>query len=116
MVDLSDYLLKLLTRHYNREKTTINFTKDWFVFGGLKYLPNTTIARYLNLYIEKSGVKKITLHGLRHSHVSLLIYLGCDFKDVAERIGDTIEMVQNTYYHMFPDEKSKAVNLLNNIK
>ena len=57
----------------------------------------------------------ITIHGFRHSHASLLINLGLDFKEVAERLGDTVEMVQNTYYHMFPEKKSNTVNALNKL-
>lgn len=45
----------------------------------------------------------------------LLIHLGLDFEDVAERLGDTIEMVQFTYYHMFPEKKSNTVNALNKL-
>ncbi len=115
-IDLPNNLLNILKEHYNSEKATIDFNENWFIFGGMKYLPSTTISRHLNFYIKKANVKKITLHGFRHSHVSLLVYLGCDFRDVAERLGDTIEMVQNTYYHMFPEEKSKTVKLLNTLK
>lgn len=41
--------------------------------------------------------------------------LGLEFEDVAERLGDTIEMVQSTYYHMFPEKKSNTVNALNKL-
>ena len=46
----------------------------------------------------------------------MLIYLGCDIKDVAERIGDTIQMVESTYYHMFPTKKKKTLDKLNSLK
>ena len=114
-VYLPDKLLNELKTHYNNEKKIYRFNKNMFIFGNVKYISVTTITRHLNKYIELSSSKKITLHGFRHSHVSLLIYLGCNFRDVAERVGDTIEMVQNTYYHMFPEEKNKAVELLNSL-
>lgn len=41
------------------------------------------------------------------NNASLLIPLGLEFEDVAERLGDTIEMVQSTYYHMFPEKKEQ---------
>ena len=86
-----------------------------FIFGNIKYLTQTTLITHLNKYIEIANIKKITIHGFRHSHASLLIHLGLDFKDVAERLGDTIEMVQSTYYHMFPEKKSNTVNALNKL-
>ena len=63
-----------------------------------------------------AGVKRITPHGFRHSHVSLLINLGCDSREVANRVGDTIQVIENTYYHMFPQKKNHTVSVLNNIK
>lgn len=49
------------------------------------------------------------------NNASLLIPLGLEFEDVAERLGDTVEMVQSTYYHMFPEKKSNTVNALNKL-
>ena len=47
----------------------------------------------------------------------LLIHLGLDFEDVAERLGDTIEMVQSTYYHMFPKKRAtQSMLLINHMK
>lgn len=58
---------------------------------------------------------KISPHGFRHSHASLLFHLGCDSHDVANRLGDTVRVVENTYYHMFPSKKSNTVKVLNNL-
>lgn len=116
LVDIDESLLKILTDYKSEEKKVYNFNEKMFVFGNVKYIPPTTLRRYLNKYIKLANVKKITLHGFRHSHVSLLINLGCDSRDVAERIGDTIRIVEKTYYHMFPEKKKNTVNLLNNLK
>lgn len=116
LVDIDENLLKKLIDYKNEEKKIYNFNEKMFVFGNVKYIPPTTLRRYLNKYIKLANVKKITLHGFRHSHVSLLINLGCDSRDVAERIGDTIRIVEKTYYHMFPIKKKAAVLLLNNIE
>lgn len=114
-IDLDDNLIELLKEHYDNESKIYGFNKNMFVFGNIKYIPLTTFARKLDDYIKIADVKRITPHGFRHSHASLLIHLGLDFKDVAERLGDTIEMVQSTYYHMFPEKKSNTVNALNKL-
>ena len=125
IIDLDDNLIELLKKHYKEESKIYKFTKNMFIFGNMNHLSTTTLRRYLNKYLKLSGIKSkrinykegesiITIHGFRHSHASLLINLGLDFKDVAERLGDTVEMVQNTYYHMFPTRKSKTVNAINN--
>ena len=114
-IELDDNLLRRLKEHYDREKKIYGFNKNMFMFGNIKYVSPTTFKRYLYYYQQKAGVKKITPHGFRHSHASLLINLGLDFEDVAERLGDTVRMVQDTYYHMYPQKKSNTVKALNNL-
>lgn len=87
-----------------------------FVFGNIKCISPTTIRRKLDFYINKTNIKRITPHGFRHSHASLLIHLGLDSRDVAKRLGDTVQVIESTYYHMFPEKKSNAVNVLNKLK
>jgi len=116
VVDLDDSLAALLTDYKNMQKNIYNFNDEWFMSGNIRPTSCTSIARYLKKYIQISKVKHITLHGFRHSHVSLLIDLGCDVRDVAKRIGDTVEIVESTYYHMFPKKKAELVNKLNNFK
>lgn len=115
-IDIDDDLLNMLKEHYNNEKKIYNFNNEMFIFGNVRYIPATTFKRYLEKYINESQVKLITPHGFRHSHVSFLINIGCDSKDVAERIGDTVQMIEKTYYHMFPDKKSITVKAINNFK
>lgn len=113
-IDLDDGLVELMKKHYEYEKQLYNFSEDMFIFGNISYLPPTTLARNLDKYIKKAQVKRITPHGFRHSHVSLLIDLGADSRDVAERLGDTVRVIEETYCHMFPNKKSHTVNILNN--
>lgn len=118
-IDLDDNLIKLLKEHYRNESKLYNFNKKMFIFGNIKYLAPTTLARNLDKYIAitrkaNKNFKRITPHGFRHSHVSLLINLGSDSRDVAERIGDTVRLVEETYYHMFPNKKSRTINAINN--
>ena len=49
------------------------------------------------MFIWKIKAKHITIHGFRHSHISLLINIGCGFRDVANRFGDTVQMVEKNY-------------------
>lgn len=116
IIDIDDNLCERLLKHFENEKKIYKFDKKMFVFGNVNYVTPTTLRRKLKQYIEISKIKKITPHGFRHSHVSLLIDLGCDSRDVAERIGDTVQVVEKTYYHMFPKKKSITVNKLNKLK
>lgn len=57
----------------------------------------------------------IRIHDLRHSHVSLLINMGFTPHLIAERIGDTVQMVNNTYGHLYPNKHNEVAEKLNQI-
>ena len=116
VVNLDDDTNELLLKHYEEEQKIYNFSKEMFVFGNVKYIAPTTFRRKLNKYIDISKVKRITPHGFRHSHASLLIHLGCDSREVAKRLGDTVQVIESTYYHMFPEKEKHTITVLNNFK
>lgn len=62
-----------------------------------------------------AGVPIIRIHDLRHSHVSLLIDMGFSPHLIAERIGDTVQMVNNTYGHLYPARHQEVADRLNDI-
>ena len=114
LIDLDENLINLLKEHKKNEEKIYNFNEDMFVFGNVNHLAQTTLKRNLDKYIKIANVKHITVHGFRHSHISLLIYLGCDVRDVANRVGDTVQTIERTYIHMFPKKKAKTILALNN--
>ena len=62
-----------------------------------------------------SGLDTIRIHDLRHSHVSLLIEMGFSPHLIAERIGDTVQMVNNTYGHLYPTKHKEVADKLNEL-
>ena len=52
---------------------------------------------------KNTGVKKIRIHDIRHSHASLLINQGCNALMLADRLGhEKVSTALNTYSHLFP--------------
>ena len=95
-------------------------------FRNLVYKPNpddrifagvnkTSLNRILKKAAEKAGVKPITVHGLRHSHVSLLINMGFDAVSIGKRIGHKSVEITYRYAHMFPSTQKKLVECLENL-
>lgn len=80
-----------------------------FVFGGDRPLPETTIARKFNQWIQLAGVPRIRIHDLRHSFVSMCFSLGANITVIADLIGDTIEQVSRTYAHMYESDKMAII-------
>ena len=95
-------------------------------FRNLVYKPNhwdrifagvnkNSLNRILKSAAEKAGVKPITVHGLRHSHVSLLINMGFDAVSIGKRIGHKSVEITYRYAHMFPSTQKKLVECLENL-
>ncbi len=87
--------------------------KGNFYFGGEKPLAATTVTRVFEKYIQKAEVKRIRIHDLRHSFVSMLIHLGANFMVIADLISDTVEQVIKTYGHLYEEDK---LSILDKIK
>ena len=63
--------------------------------------------------IKESGVKRIRIHDLRHSHASLLVEMGFSPLEIANRLGhEKIETTLNTYSHLYPDKQEQLADRL----
>lgn len=63
--------------------------------------------------IKESGVKRIRVHDLRHSHASLLVELGFQPLAIAERLGhEKIETTLNTYSHLYSNKQAELADRL----
>lgn len=65
---------------------------------------------------EESGIERIRIHDLRHSHASLLIHLGFPILLVSERLGhEDVQTTLKTYGHLYPSVNSDAVTVLDKL-
>ena len=62
---------------------------------------------------KEAGIKRIRIHGLRHSHISLLIDMGFSAVAIADRVGHESEEITYTYAHMFPSKQTEMADKLN---
>ena len=60
-----------------------------------------------------AGVKRIRIHGLRHSHISLLINMGYTALAIAERVGHEAVDITYRYAHLFPTVQTDMAQNLN---
>ena len=61
---------------------------------------------------KESGVKRIRVHDLRHSHVSLLINMGFTALAIGKRVGHSAEKITYRYAHLFPSVQTEMVDRL----
>lgn len=61
---------------------------------------------------KASGVKRIRVHDLRHSHVSLFINMGFTALAIGNRVGHESEKITYRYAHLFPSVQDDMANAL----
>ena len=68
--------------------------------GGHVIIYNSTINGIIARHCDKAGINRITVHGLRHTHASLLIAKKVSIQAVAKRLGHANTITtQSTYIH-----------------
>ena len=71
------------------------------------------LHREMNRGAKEAGVKRIRIHDIRHSAVSLLIDMGFSATAIADRVGhESIDITYN-YAHLFPSKQTEMAEKLN---
>ena len=70
------------------------------------------LAHEMERGCKQAGVKRIRIHDLRHSHVSLLIEMGFSALAIAERLGHESTEVTMMYAHLFPNKQEEMAERL----
>lgn len=112
---MNDSMFDLLSEYYFKVKMQYEVTSHLFVIGSEKMISFSALDRKLSKYLKKSGVEKITLHGFRHSHATMLSRLTTDIKSISERLGhESIDVTINTYIHSNSSAQRQLASLLEN--
>ena len=87
---------------------------DWQVvmqFASKVY--NSTVNDILERYCKKLEIPVISVHGLRHTHASILLYAGVSVGSVARRLGHaSMTTTQKTYLHVIQELENQDVDLV----
>lgn len=62
---------------------------------------------------KEAGIKRIRIHDLRHSHISLLIDMGFTAVAIADRVGHESIDITYRYAHLFPSKQAEMATQLN---
>jgi len=127
------YVVETKTRASKRlvalDDTTICYLKEWQalqqknIYGAayvLSYngLPTNkhTVRHIIRRHAELAGVHPIRIHGLRHSHASLLISMGENPLIIKDRLGhEDIKTTLGTYGHLYPNMNREVATKLTHV-
>lgn len=80
--------------------------------GGQPVVHETTTDRFDRL-VTRAGVKRISFHGMRNTHATLLLLAGVNIKAVSVRLGhSSIQITLATYAHVLPEMEQQAAEAI----
>lgn len=83
------------------------------IFVGKDKIYNSTVNDVLTRHCNACGISVISIHGLRHTHASLLLFAGVSIASVARRLGHaSMTTTQKTYLHIIQELENKDVDLV----
>ena len=92
---------------------TSNLPPDKPIFVGESKIYNSTVNDVLTRHCRACGISEISIHGLRHTHASLLLFAGVSIASVARRLGHaSMTTTQKTYLHIIQELENKDVDLV----
>ena len=74
---------------------------------------NSTVNDVLSRHCERCNIPVISIHGLRHTHASLLLFTGVSIASVARRLGhSSMTTTQKIYLHIIQELENKDIDLV----
>lgn len=113
---MPEIVLNGLKRLYNEYKKYTDFSKNWFVFGGVLPFKESNIFVRKNKYCELANVPKIRIHDFRHSTASLLISNGASITLVSKYLGHSkVSTTLDIYAHFYESELLNITQKINKL-
>ncbi|GGJ51383.1 tyrosine-type recombinase/integrase [Virgibacillus salexigens] len=95
-----------------------HLSDDDFIFISKSGIPRNDHMAFngaLNAMIKRAKVKRITPHGLRHTHATILLDQKTSVITVAKRLGNTPEEIYKTYGHSDDQADKKAASVFSSM-
>ena len=80
------------------------------------YLSIDGICSWFDSWQNKNNIRNIRFHDIRHTHATILLYLGVDIKTISERLGHSdIQTTLNIYADVLKDLDIKSIEKIDNL-
>ena len=105
--ELADIFKRLLTNYREDEQI-------FFIHGQRMF--NSTVNNRLNKLCKAAKITPISIHGLRHTHASILLYKGISIHSISKRLGHSeVSTTQDVYAHIIDELQQKDNELIRNV-
>ncbi|MDG4656915.1 tyrosine-type recombinase/integrase [Ectobacillus antri] len=116
-IPLADYVINVLRQHKAVQESIKDYYGEGFNPLDLVFpsengniMDPDNFSRQFRKIVEKLQVKKISLHGLRHTHATILMKAGVNAKVVADRLGHSRVQITLDYYTHTDEEVQKQTS------
>lgn len=83
-----------------------------YVFGANKPMSESIPRKWMQQICKRANVRPIKIHGLRHTHCSILFEAGATVKEVQDRLGhSSADITLSVYTHLSERQKKNTPNL-----
>lgn len=116
-IDIDNATILMLKQYRNRQrqiflKSNIKIKGIVFTNGLNPYLSRTNLLRKLAKYFIRAELPDIGFHGFRHTHASLLLNAGVEYKQLQHRLGHAqLSTTMDTYSHLSAKNAKAVVNI-----
>lgn len=87
--------------------------KNAYIFD---YLSIDGICSWFDSWQNKNNIRNIRFHDLRHTHATILLYLGVDVKTISERLGHAdIQTTLNIYADVLKELDKQSAEKIDNL-
>lgn len=119
VIDIDKATALMLKHYHNRQRLEAMklATTPTIVFTNLvrPYPCPSSLRKRLGEHFQQAKVTNVGFHGFRHTHASLLLNSGLDYKEIQHRLGhSSIGITMNTYAHLSKEKAKKAVSFFEN--
>jgi len=113
---LPNVVLNTLKQLYDYYSKFEEFNTDWYVFGGLRPIPQTTLDNAKKRYCKQANIKEIRIHDFRHSAASLMANNGASIMLLSRYLGhSSIKQTLDRYAHLYASEMDSLVDKINKL-
>jgi integrase len=123
VVDLDRQTMAVLEAHRRRQHDAQTEWGDGYVESGLVFrredggpINPDRLSQLFDKFVRHSGIRRIKLHGLRHTHATLMLKAGVPVKVVSERLGHADPaFTLRVYQHVLSGMQAEAANIFANV-